>query len=49
MPKRKGNPKSAFTGRWHVVSMDEWDRDYMIEEGRTFIEFKSNGTGRFRP
>jgi hypothetical protein len=48
IPKRKDNPKSAFTGRWHVVSMDEWDVDYVNEKGPAFIEFEANGTGQFQ-
>jgi hypothetical protein len=35
MAKAKQQPASLFTGRWHIVSMDEWDVDYVEEEGPT--------------
>jgi hypothetical protein len=28
----QSTPASLFTGRWHIVSMDEWDVDYVEEE-----------------
>ena len=48
MPVGKKNPASPFTGRWHIVSMDEWEVDYMEEEGPAFIEFGSDQMGEFR-
>lgn len=32
----------AFTGRWHIVSMTEW------EDAQAFIEFDAIGTGKFQ-
>src|SRR5262249_55176427 len=43
----KFKPKFPFAGRWHIVSMDEWDVDYM-EEGPAFIEFGADQMGEFR-
>ena len=32
MAKRRSKPVSPFLGRWHIVSMTEWDEDYIHEE-----------------
>jgi hypothetical protein len=40
--------KSPFTGRWHIVLMDEWDVENMEEEGPAFIEFEAGQRGEFR-
>jgi hypothetical protein len=45
MPKRK--PKSPIEGRWNIVSMTEWDEDYLHEEEQAFIEFSPKGSGEF--
>jgi hypothetical protein len=42
----KSKPKSPFTGRWRIVSMEEWDQDYVDEE-EGFIEFNDKGWGEF--
>jgi len=47
MAKAKPKPKSPFTGRWHIVSMDAWDVDDMEEEGPAFIEFGADQMGEF--
>jgi hypothetical protein len=44
----KPKPGSPFTGRWQIVSMDEWDVDWMEEEGPAFIEFGAGQMGEFR-
>jgi hypothetical protein len=46
--KTKPKPKSTFRGRWRIVSMDEWDVDYVEEEGPAFIEFEADQMGEFR-
>jgi len=46
MAKRK--PKSPFTGRWQIVSMTEWDEDYLNEEVEAFIEFGADDLGSFQ-
>ena len=48
MPMGKKKQESSFTGRWQIVSMDEWDVDYMEEEGPAFIEFGADQLGEFR-
>ena len=48
MPMGKKKQESSFTGRWQIVSMDEWDVDYMEEEGPAFIEFGADHKGEFR-
>ena len=48
MAKARSKPGSPFGGRWHIVSMTEWDEDYINEEVQAFIEFEDNGTGHFQ-
>lgn len=44
--KRKtANP---FLGRWQIVSMTEWDEDYLNEEVEAYIEFSADGLGDFQ-
>ena len=45
---KKASLKPAFVGRWHIVSMSEWDEEYLNEEVQAFIEFGKNGTGNFQ-
>jgi hypothetical protein len=44
----KKKQESPFTGRWHIVSMDEWDVDDTEEEEPAFIEFGANQMGEFQ-
>jgi hypothetical protein len=44
----KPKPESSFTGRWHIVSMTEWDEDYLNEEVQAFVEFTATGGGSFQ-
>ena len=46
MAKKKPKPESPFLGRWHIVSMTEWDEDYINEEVQAFIEFEERREGR---
>ena len=46
--KPKPKPKSSFQGRWHIVSMSNWDEDYFNEEVQAFIEFGPNQGGSFQ-
>lgn len=46
MGKRKR--KSPFQGRWRIVSMTEWDVDYLNEEGEVYIEFGARDLGSFQ-
>ena len=43
MAKRKR--KSPIEGRWNIVSMDEWDEEFLHEEAQAFIEFGPKDTG----
>src|SRR3954453_5659209 len=45
MAKKKPKPKSPFLGRWHIVSMSQWDEDYLNEEVQAFIEFEEGQRG----
>jgi len=46
--KSKPKPRSPFVGRWHIVSMSEWDEDYLNEEVQAFIEFEEGQRGAFQ-
>lgn len=46
MAKRKS--KSPIEGRWEIVSVTEWDMEYVEEELQPFIEFERSGTGVFQ-
>jgi hypothetical protein len=48
MAKARRQPASPFTGRWRIISMDEWDVDDVEEEGPAFIEFGADQLGEFR-
>jgi hypothetical protein len=48
MAKAKSKAKSPFTGRWRIVSMTEWDEDYINEQVQAFIEFRPDETGDFQ-
>ena len=37
----KTKPKNWALGRWLIESMDQWDRDYIDEEARGYIEGNS--------
>ena len=44
----KGKAKSPFTGRWQIVSMTEWDEDYLDEEVEAYIQLGADGLGSFQ-
>ena len=46
MAKRKF--KSPLKGCWQIVSMTEWDEEYLDEEVETFIEFDADDLGKFQ-
>lgn len=35
-------------GTWHIVSMEQWDEDYLNMETQAYIEFKPKGVGKFQ-
>ena len=45
---KKSKSPSPIEGRWHIVSMTEWDEDYLNEEVQAFIEFDDKGGGSFQ-
>jgi len=47
MPK-KSKQTNPFTGRWRIVSVSDWEDEYLDEEVQAFIEFDTNGSGSFQ-
>lgn len=45
--KSKLKPSSPFTGRWRIVSMSEWDQDFIDEEEEGYFEFNEKNGGQF--
>ena len=45
---KKRKSVSSFKGRWQIVSMTEWDEDYINEEVPAVIEFSSDDLGSFQ-
>jgi hypothetical protein len=43
----KAKPKSPFSGRWRILSMNAWDQDYIDEEEEGYFEFDETGGGEF--
>jgi hypothetical protein len=48
MAKKKSKPGSPFLGRWRIVSMSEWDEEYINEGVPAFIEFGEHQGGEFQ-
>ncbi len=48
MGKAKPKPPSPFEGRWHIVSMSNWDEEYFNEEVQAYIEFEPDQRGEFQ-
>lgn len=48
MPKQRQLGASPLTGQWKIVSMTQWDRDYIDAEVPGFFEFEAEGKGRFQ-
>ena len=46
MPKKtkKDNP---CVGRWRIVSMEQWEQDFIDEEEEGYFEFDNKGGGAF--
>jgi hypothetical protein len=45
MAKSKQN--SPFSGRWRIVSMEQWGQDFVDEEEEGYFEFDDRGSGSF--
>lgn len=43
----KSKQKNWAEGHWLIVSMDQWDEDYLNEESEAAIEFEAHNTGQF--
>jgi hypothetical protein len=43
----KSKPRNWSEGRWLIVSMDQWDCDYLNEEDQAFMEFEAHNAGQF--
>jgi hypothetical protein len=48
MAKKKSEPESSFVGRWRIVSMSQWEDEYLDEEVEAYIEFDDRGGGSFQ-
>lgn len=47
MAKKKLKTKSPLLGRWRIVSMSQWEDEYLDEEVEAYIEFDERGGGSF--
>ena len=43
----KNTTKTAFTGRWRIVSTSAWDETFIDEEEEGYFEFNEKGGGEF--
>lgn len=43
----KSKQPNPFTGRWRIVSMDQWEQDFVDEEEEGYFEFDDKGWGQF--
>lgn len=46
MAKNSKQP-NPFTGRWRIVSMEQWDQEFVDEEEEGYIEFDAKSMGSF--
>ena len=44
---KKSKATNPFVGRWRIVSMSEWDEEYLHEEVQAYIEFDERESGEF--
>jgi hypothetical protein len=42
---KKSNKQNPFLGLWRIVSMDQFEQDYVNAEDQAFIEFDESGGG----
>ena len=47
MARSKARARAPFEGRWHIVSMSQWDEDFINAEEQGYIEFNAGGEGEF--
>src|SRR5438132_204433 len=43
----KPKKPSPFTGRWRIVSMEQWEQDFIDEQEEGYFEFDAKGCGSF--
>jgi hypothetical protein len=48
MAKKTSKPESPFVGRWRIVSMSQWEDEYLDEEVEAYIEFNERQGGSFQ-
>jgi hypothetical protein len=44
---KKSKSQNPFLGLWRIVSMDQWEQDYVNAEDQAYIEFDESGGGEF--
>ena len=44
---KKSTQPDPFTARWRIVSMEQWEQDFVDEEEEGYIEFADNNRGSF--
>ena len=44
---KKSKQPNPFTGRWRIVSMEQWEQDFVDEEEEGYIEFDTKDMGSF--
>ena len=44
---KKASSKNPFAGRWRIVSMSEWDCDFIDAEEEGYFEFDPKDSGQF--
>jgi hypothetical protein len=47
MAMARPKPQSPILGYWNIISLSNWDEDYVNEEVRAFIEFDNRRCGLF--
>jgi hypothetical protein len=47
-PRHRAKPAHPLVGTWHIVSMENWDEDYIHMERRAFIEIDPELFGTFQ-
>jgi len=47
MSARTTKPSAPFIGRWRIVEMEQWDREFIDLEGPGHIAFAKGGNGSF--
>jgi hypothetical protein len=41
----KAKAPNPFTGRWRIISMEQWDQEYVDEEEEGYFEFADKRPG----